>query len=180
VTWRGVTDVIGRAPLVVLLFALVVAVVGCGARPAPSPTSPAARMGGAKSETSASPESVVSVPSLDAIAAEHGRAMPLMTEALRNGEATSKPIELDSKGADTCYRAALASSAPVRAWFEDDKHSERGEPVTTTTNGLVPPRGPACARKGEVLKLIVRPVVAAGGAAAGAPVIARAIVWQSK
>jgi hypothetical protein len=110
--------------------------------------------------------------------------MPLMRETQRVGEAAGKPTDLESKTADTCFRAALAANVPVRAWFEDEKHSERGEQTTLSEaakSGLVPPKGPACARKGETLKLmVVRASPQSADSAIGRLVIeARAIVWQS-
>ncbi len=92
-----------------------------------------------------------------------------MREALRVGDAT-KPSVLEVRTTDTCFRAVVAASAPVRAWFEDDAHATRGAELSGTS-GLVPPRGPACARKGETLRLVVEP--------ASPSIIARAVVWQA-
>lgn len=93
-----------------------------------------------------------------------------MREVLRTEDAM-KPSVLEVRVADACFRAVVATSAPVRAWFEDERHTPRGAELSATTNGLVPPRGPACARKGETLRLVVD--------ARGAAVTARAIVWQA-
>lgn len=93
-----------------------------------------------------------------------------MREVLRSDDAT-KPSLLEVRAADACLRAIVAAGAPVRAWFEDEKHVARGAELTAATSGLVPPRGPACARKGETLRLVVD--------AQGAAVTARAVVWQA-
>ncbi len=119
------------------------------------------------------------VPALEVLAGRGPTDMPMMRETTRVAEAATKPTELETKTADTCYRAALAASLPVRAWFEDDKRARRGDeariagPVINRTGatGLVPPRGPACARKGETLRLVVE-------ASEGVPV-ARAVIWQA-
>ena len=111
------------------------------------------------------------VPSLDSLAARGASDAPLMREVLRSADAT-KPSVLDVRAADACFRAVVAANAPVRARFEDEKRAPRGEDLAGAS-GLVPPRGPACARKGETLRLVVET------ADAGAPVTARAVVWRS-
>ena len=95
--------------------------------------------------------------------------MPLMREVLRVADATT-PSVLAAGANDVCFRASVAASTPVRAWFEDEGRVTRGGQLSAST-GLVPPRGPACARKGETLRLVVD--------AAGAATIARAVVWQA-
>jgi hypothetical protein len=109
------------------------------------------------------------VPSLDALAARGPTDMPLMREVQRVADASARPIELEVKSADSCFRALVASSLPVRAWFEDDEHAQRGEAAKAA--GLVPPHGPVCARKGETLKLVVAP--------SSPTTISRAVVWQA-
>lgn len=110
------------------------------------------------------------VPSLDELAARGPNVAPMMRETIRVSEAATTPIELDAKNGDACYRALVAASSPVRvrAWFEDDKRVRRGEVASAA--GLVPPRGPACARKGEKLRLLVE---------ADPGTVARAVVWQA-
>ena len=81
----------------------------------------------------------------------------------------SKPTELPTGAADGCFRAVVAASAPVKAWFIDATHAPRGE--IAESGGLVPPRGPVCVRKGETLRLVVQ--------APTAGTVARAVVWQS-
>ena len=55
---------------------------------------------------------------------------------------------------DICLRAVFAASREVRVWFADDTEAPRGESTTGTT-GTVPPRGPACAKKGEALRFVI-------------------------
>lgn len=107
------------------------------------------------------------VPSLDELAARGATDAPLMREVKRVDD-VSKPTELEAN-VDSCFRAAVASSAPVKAWFIDATHAPRGEIADTA--GLVPPRGPVCAKKGETLRLVVH--------ATTAGTIARAVVWAS-
>lgn len=135
-------------------------------RAQPRPTPPA-KIADARAETGLAPGETV--PSLDALAARGATEAPLMREVLRAAEAAARPIELEAKAADTCFRAIVAANGPVRAWFEDEKRAPRGD--VTPGAGLVPPRGPACARKGERLKLVVE------SSSPGA--IARAVVWQA-
>ena len=65
-------------------------------------------------------------------------------------------------------RVLFAADHPVKAWLEDESKSPRGDVVEATKSSLVPPKGPACARKGETLKLVI------DGATT-----ARAVIWQS-
>ena len=109
------------------------------------------------------------VPSLDAIAARGANEAPLMREVLRVSDAT-KPISLPPPDRDACFRVAIAASRPVRARIEDASSTARGESSPSATFTLVPPRGPACAKKGEVLRLAVD--LEPG-------TLARAVVWQS-
>jgi hypothetical protein len=95
--------------------------------------------------------------------------MTLMREVQRVPDAT-QPTVLASGNADVCFRAAVAANVTVRAWFEDETRSARGGELTAV-RGLVPPRGPACARRGEKLRLVVEP--------SNAGVTARAVVWQA-
>lgn len=109
------------------------------------------------------------VESLDALAARGAAEAPLMREAQRIADA-SKPYDV-RVDRDVCVRAIFAASRPVRAWIEDDTKTPRGDVVPASTSSLVPPKGPACARKGEVLRLVIE-----GGSG---PITARAVVWQS-
>lgn len=108
------------------------------------------------------------VPSLDEIAARGAIDAPMMREAMRL-EDVATPAELEAGATDACFRAVVAASVPVRAWFIDATHAPRGELAETA--GLVPPRGPVCAKKGETLRLVVQTTTAGA--------IARAVVWRS-
>lgn len=81
---------------------------------------------------------------------------------------------------DLCVRALFAATRPVRVWFADAAGAPRGE-TTSGTSGTVPPRGPACARKGEALHLVVEG--AADADASGTPgtaaVSARAVLFAA-
>ena len=149
--------------------------VACaGARPAPHPRPTTASPDVASGSPDAGTDAAVfaePVPNIDALAARGSSEMPLMREVARSSEAT-KPTLLEVRAADACFRAAVAASVSVRAWFEDDRHAIRGAELSGAA-GLVPPRGPACARKGENLRLIVE---APDG---GTAITARAVVWQA-
>jgi hypothetical protein len=71
---------------------------------------------------------------------------------------------------DACFRAAVAADRPVRARVEDATKTARGDASPAATSLLVPPRGPACAKKGESLRIVID---------AEAGTIARAVVWQA-
>lgn len=89
-----------------------------------------------------------------------------MREAQRVADA-SKPYELRADK-DVCVRALFAADRPVKAWFEDDSKAPRGDVAPASTSSLVPPKGPACAKKGETLKLVIEGATTA-----------RAVIWQS-
>lgn len=98
------------------------------------------------------------LPSFEALASHGPVELPAMREAARVEHTTKL-----SPAVDTCYRALVASDGEVKASFADAA-GLRGDPGVA---GLVPPRGPVCARKGETLRFVLD----------GAP--ARAIVWQA-
>ncbi|WP_146653408.1 hypothetical protein [Labilithrix luteola] len=133
-----------------------------GENPARGTTSPAA---------SAAPPGADAEPvaTLDELAARGAVDAPLMKETLRADPAAPKTAEIRAER-DLCVRAAFAASASVRAWFADASGDARGD-AATGVSGLVPPRGPACAKKGEVLRLMV-------DAPANAT-MSRAVVWTS-
>lgn len=109
------------------------------------------------------------VPSIEALVARGASEAPMMREASRSPDVKA-PIELQAGTADTCYRALVAANEPVTTWFEADDHDRRGA-AFSGTNGLVPPAGPVCFRKGERLRLIVeRP---------NEKTLTRAVVWAS-
>jgi hypothetical protein len=154
-----------RSPTLAKLLAL--SAVACGAQPTPPPASKQA----AAFVDAAAPAADAGEPveSLDALAARGRVEAPLMREAQRIGDA-SKPYEM-KLDRDTCVRAIFAASRPVSARIEDDTKVARGDVSPASTSSLVPPKGPACGRKGEVLKLVVD--------GAGDPVLARAVVWMA-
>jgi hypothetical protein len=130
--------------------------------------SPSARAG---ASAAADIEGAESVPSLDALAARGPSDMPLMREVARAPEAAARPVEIRATQRDICIRAAFATSRPARVWIEDGSRAPRGEITPATTAGLAPPRGPACALKGETLRLVVE--------ANGEPIVARAVVFEA-
>lgn len=104
--------------------------------------------------------------SLDALATRGAGEVALMREAQRVADA-SKPWELRADK-DVCVRALFAADRPVKAWFEDESKSPRGDVAPASISSLVPPKGPACAKKGETLKLVIEGAI-----------VARAVIWQS-
>lgn len=94
-----------------------------------------------------------------------------MREALRVAAASPRSTDVRADR-DQCLRAVFASNVPVRASFADESGSARGE-VSTGASGIVPPRGPVCARKGEVLHLVVE------SAEPGPPPSARAVIFAA-
>ena len=90
-----------------------------------------------------------------------------MREAQRVADAT-KTFEIRAADKDVCVRALFAADHAVKAWFEDDSKAPRGDVAPASTSSLVPPKGPACAKKGETLKLVIEGAVTA-----------RAVIWQS-
>ena len=156
------------APVLALLgFALLGACGGTCAPPSKTSAPP--------SETSAPPSSTpppagaTLTTTLDEIAARGPTDAPMMREVKRAPEAAAKPTEVYLES-DGCVRAAFAASRALRAWFEDDKQSKRGDVTPAAASGLVPPRGPACGKNGETLRLVVEAVPSD---------VARAVVWTS-
>jgi hypothetical protein len=95
------------------------------------------------------------MPSLDALAARGPAEAPLMREALRTATASPRSADVRAEK-DLCLRAVFVSSVPVRASFADESGGTRGE-TAVGVSGTVPPRGPACAKKGEALHLVLEP-----------------------
>jgi hypothetical protein len=131
------------------------ALVACGA-PAPA-APPASRAiapdGGA--EAAAPEQGADGTPSLDALAARGPTDAPLMREALRLEHASPRSPDIRAER-DLCLRAVFAAPRPARAWFADESGAARGEITSSATGtGTAPPRGPACAKKGEALHLVV-------------------------
>ena len=106
------------------------------------------------------------VESTDSLAARGANEIASMREAQRVADA-SKPVELRADK-DICVRAIFAADRPVKAWMEDESKAPRGDVVEASRSSLVPAKGPACARKGETLRLVIEGATAA-----------RAVIWQS-
>lgn len=141
---------------------------GCGPG-VPPPAHPAsAADGGANgsNEGGAGPE-WEGVLSLDALAARGATEAPLMREVLRVERAAPRSPDIRAER-DLCVRALFAASRPARVWLADETGAVRGD-VASGPSGPVPPRGPACAKKGESLHLMVE---AESGVAARAVIFA--------
>ena len=151
-------------PLVFVLVATVTAfVAGCGGAPA-EPAKVPVRAEVPSGKPGSSTPGADPLPALDALAARGPTLAPLMREALRVADAKTKPELRPEK--DTCVRAVIAASAPVKAYFADAQSTPRGD-AFEGTEGVVPPNGPACAKGGDVVRLVVE-----GDAAARAVVFA--------
>jgi hypothetical protein len=162
---------VGKDAVVAVTLLLAASFLGCGGPHArgssPRTNTPSALGDGGSASADAGPGE--DVPSLDAIAARGANEAPLMREVLRVSDA-SRPIELPPRDRDACYRVAVAASHPIRARIEDATKTPRGDATPSATSTFVPLRGPACAKKGEVLRLVVD---------AEPGTIARAVVWQA-
>jgi hypothetical protein len=55
---------------------------------------------------------------------------------------------------DTCVTVVFAASSPIHLWLEDDARAKRGDPASGAS-GALPPRGPACVKRGEALRVVV-------------------------
>ena len=93
------------------------------------------------------------MPSLEALAARGPTDAPLMHELLRAAQARPRSPDVVAER-DLCVRATIAASRPVRVHLADGAGNERGEALSGEA-GVVPPRGPACVKKGESLHLVV-------------------------
>ncbi len=107
------------------------------------------------------------VASLDAIAARGASAAPLMRESTRIADAAARATEVKAER-DTCVRVAFAASTKVKTFLADAAGARRGDPFEGT-EGVTPPSGPACMKRGESLRLVVE------GAPAAA--VVRAVVF---
>jgi hypothetical protein len=139
--------------------------LGCGgaarapAQPSPRSIDAGAALGGEAAERDGGASEPL--PSLEELAARGASEAPLMRERLRIEHAAPRSEELRAER-DLCVRALYAASRPVRVWFADEGGQRRGE-VASGTGGAVPPRGPACVRKGEALRLVVEGALPASG-----------------
>lgn len=132
-------------------LALSLLLVGCGGGAAPPPApKPAATALGADASA---PPNADTVPTLDAIAARGAVDAPQMKEIARWERAAPRSPDLKADR-DLCVRVAFAASGPVRVRLETAAGDRRGEP-TGGADGLLPPQGPVCVTRGEVLRLVV-------------------------
>ena len=147
----------GRRAFVVALAPAVVTAVasagaGCGGGTPPS-VSPSNDAGALAADAGAQRDASSALAELDALAARGPTDAPLMRELVRI-ERAGAAFSLGAAPRDQCVRAVFDAPRAVRAWFVDDAGATRGEPASGRS-GTIPPRGPACARKGEALRLIV-------------------------
>lgn len=158
------------------VVANVSAALACATPPSKNVASDSARDAGADADAGAGPRAsapAANVPSLDALAAWAAPDVASMTELTR-AEIAGPRVGTVTLAYDACLRAAFGASRDVRAAFVDAEGAPRG-PSITAARGLVPPRGPACGRKGETLAL----VASEDGAPDAAVALTRAIVWIS-
>jgi hypothetical protein len=90
------------------------------------------------------------VASFDELVARGASIAPLMKPGER--VAAGGAVRFDRDG---CVTVVYAANRPVRLWLEDRDQAQRGE-ASNAASGAVPPRGPACARRGEELRLVVQ------------------------
>jgi len=167
--------VIGQArALGLITFAIALSACGASSRDAARPAPKSVARADADAGAPATPASLgPEVPSVEVLASRGPSDAPQMREVLRVSDASKLPAEIKAATSDVCVRAIVASSAPVRAWLEDEAHAPRGEVAVAGGAGatsLVPPRGPACTRRGEVLRLVVEPT---------SSTTTHAVIWQS-
>jgi hypothetical protein len=148
-------------------FVVAFLVAGCGGGSTPAAHPASAADGGLDAGSDGDPSSD-GLASLDALAARGATDAPLMREALRVEHASPRSPDVRADR-DLCVRALFAASRPVRAWFADEAGAARGE-VAIGVSGSVPPRGPACVKKGESLHLVVE---------GEGPVAARAVLFAA-
>jgi hypothetical protein len=142
--------------------------IGCGgAARAPAPPVTRASDAGVSLDAETRPDggNAEALASLEELAARGPSEAPLMRERLRLEHAASGATELRAER-DLCVRALYTAARPVRIWFADERGQRRGE-IASGTGGAIPPRGPTCVRRGEVLRLVVE-----DGRADGAPGVA--------
>ena len=146
-------------------LALSLALSACGSPQTPPPTPKHSALADA-SAPAVDAGAGERVESIDSLATRGATEIASMRETQRVADA-SKPFELKADK-DTCVRALFAADHPVKAWMEDDSKAPRGDVVESSKSSLVPAKGPACARKGETLKLVIEGATTA-----------RAVIWQS-
>lgn len=165
-----------RRVLGVVVVAHVSAVLACATPPSKNVASDVAQDAstdagfGAHEGARAVP---ASLPSFEVLAALAAPDVASMTEIAR-AEIAGPRVGTVTLAHDACLRAVFGAGRDVRAGFVDADGTPRG-PSVTAAHGLVPPKGPVCARKGETLAL----VVADDDAKDAAVTLTRAIVWMS-
>lgn len=147
------------------------ALVACGGGGAPAGPSRPAGLSPSESADGGSGASAPDVTlSIDALAARGPIDAPLMRELLRVPNVLSKSPEIRAER-DQCIRVLASANAAVKLWLVDGAGAPRGDAaaVTAAPVARVPASGPACAKKGESLRLVVE-----GGAAT---TLVRAVVF---
>lgn len=143
---------------------------------------------GATDASATEDEAPPGVSPFDALTARGPADAPLMREAMRVDDALARPTEIRADR-DVCLRAVFAAARPVRVGFTDEAGVARGE-STTASSGTAPPRGPVCAKKGEVLHLVIESpsgatvvdggtVTDSGAPGAGRRTRARAVIFAA-
>ena len=135
-----------------LAAAMLAGAAGCGGA-TPTATTPAASDGGIPGSADAGAPVADGLPSTATLALRGPTDAPLMRELQRVEQAAPRSPDVRAER-DLCVRAVFAASSPVKAWFADQAGAARGE-VSTGASGTVPPRGPACMKKGESVHLVV-------------------------
>jgi hypothetical protein len=161
-----------RAALLLSFTLLGIAACAGAGQPRRAPTHRAIASADAGPDTSVDAAIPSELPAFEALEAR-GPNDPAMLIHARATDAT-RPTVVAAGATDACFRAVVAASSPIHAaWFEDEGHVLRGARTMESVEqiALVPPRGPACARKGESLRLVIEPATAG---------VARAIVWRSR
>lgn len=158
----------GVLPMVTVMIVVGPAGVLAACGGSPAAVTPSASRADAASDAGAADSGPVELlPSLDVLAARGPNEAPLMRELLRVERAVPRSAEVRADR-DLCLRAVFAASGPARAWFAEPSGAVRGD-VTAASGaagaagvagvpgvaGTVPPRGPACVKKGESLHLVV-------------------------
>lgn len=137
-----------------LASTLGVAIAACGGPAEPARAARADAPAGPVVVASSSAGAVDPLPPLEALAARGPSAAPLMREVQRLPDARAK-ADLETRR-DTCFRAVLASSRAVKAYFADERGAPRGDTLEGLGGeGIVPPNGPTCVKRGDVVRFVV-------------------------
>lgn len=134
-------------------LALSFLVSACGGARGGTPPPATKPVAPAMTADASTPPNADKVPTLDAIAARGAVDAPQMKEVARWDRAAPRSPDLKADR-DLCVRVAFAASGSVRVRLETAAGDRRGEP-TSGADGLLPPQGPVCVTRGEVLRLVV-------------------------